>query len=134
MLPTKTLPLLPIIPSPATQVLATSFKPPSYNPTPQKPATVPLKDTQHPPLHPATLNFLQPICYTNNNQNNKHLPNTTPTPSVFSKFYFERFPSWIDYQDLKKAFSNISPVTNLFISSKKTKIGRRFGFVTFFSI
>ena len=52
MLPTKTLPLLSIIPSPATQVLATSFKPPSYNPTPQTPANVPLKHTKHPPSSP----------------------------------------------------------------------------------
>jgi len=133
MLPTKTLPLLSIIPFSATQVLVTYFKPPSYNPTPQTPANVPLKHTQHPPLHPATLKFLQPMCYTNNSQNNKHLPNTTPTPSVSTKFYFERFPSWLDYQDLKKAFSKISLVTNLFVSRKKTKIGRRFGFVTFFS-
>ena len=79
------------------------------------------------------MNFLQPMCYANNSQNNKHLPNTTPTPSVFTKLYFERFPSWIDYQDLKKAFQKISLVTNLFISRKKTKIGRRFDFVTFFS-
>jgi hypothetical protein len=91
MLPSKTLPLLSIIPSPATQVLATSFKPPSYNSTPQTPANVPLQHTQHPPLHPATMNFLQPMCYTNNSQDNKHLPNTTPTPSVFTKFYFKRF-------------------------------------------
>jgi len=133
MLPSKTLPLLSNIPSPATQVLATSFKPPSYNSTPQTPANVPLQHTQHPPLHPATMNFLQPMCYTNNCQDNKHLPNTSPTLSVFTKFYFERFPSWIDYQDLKKSFSKISLVTNLFVSRKKTKIGRRFGFVTFFS-
>ena len=52
MLPTKKPPLLSIIPSPATQVLATSFKPPPYNPTPQTPPNVPLKHTQHPPLHP----------------------------------------------------------------------------------
>jgi hypothetical protein len=91
MLPTKKPPLLSIIPSPATQVLATSFKPPLYNPTPQTPANVPFKHTQHPPLPRATLNFLQPMCYTNNSQNNKHLPNTTPTPSVSTKFYFERF-------------------------------------------
>jgi RNA recognition motif-containing protein len=43
------------------------------------------------------------------------------------------FPSWLDYQDLKRAFSNISPVTNLFVFRKKTKRGRQFGFVSFFS-
>jgi hypothetical protein len=73
------------------------------------------------------------MCYTNNIQNTKHLPNTTPTPSIPTKFYFERFSSWLDYQDLKKAFSKISLVTNLFVSRKKTKRGRRFGFVSFFS-
>ncbi|KAG6735302.1 hypothetical protein POTOM_022361 [Populus tomentosa] len=115
-----------ILPSPASQVLATCFKPPPYNPTTQTPANA--------LINPATLNFLQPICYTNNSQNNKHLPKTALTPSVSAKIYFERFPSWLDYQDLKKAFSKISPVTNLFVSRKKTKQGRRFGFVSFFSL
>ncbi|KAG6737121.1 hypothetical protein POTOM_059884 [Populus tomentosa] len=61
MLPTKKPALLSILPSPATQVLATSFKPPFYNPTPQTPANIPLKHTQHRSLHLATLNFLQPM-------------------------------------------------------------------------
>ena len=133
MLPSKKPPLLSILPSPATQVLATCFKPPTYNPTPQTLANAPLKHTQHHPHQPATLNSLQPICYTNNSQNTKHLPKIALTPSVSTKFYFERFPTWLDYQDLKKAFSKISLVTNLFVSRKKTKRGRRFGFVSFFS-
>jgi hypothetical protein len=100
---------LSIIPSP----VATSFKPPSYNPTPQTLANVPLKHTQHPPLHPATMNFLQPMCYTNNSQNNKHLPNTTPTPSVFTKFYFERSRLGLITKISKKLFQKLvwSPIS-----------------------
>jgi hypothetical protein len=75
--------------SPATQVLAPSFKPTPYNPTSQTPANAffkltgphppPLKHPQHPPHAPATLSLLKPSFYhTNNNHNNKHFPNTTP--------------------------------------------------------
>ncbi|XP_011012881.1 PREDICTED: uncharacterized protein LOC105117043 [Populus euphratica] len=45
------------------------------------------------------------------------------------KLFFERFPSWVDYQDLKRAFFKLSRVIKLFVSKRKTVLGRRFGFV-----
>ena len=49
------------------------------------------------------------------------------------KLVFERFPSWVDYHDLKKAFLKFGRVTKLFISKRKTTLGRRFGFVDILS-
>ena len=45
------------------------------------------------------------------------------------KLFFERFPSWVDYQDLKRAFFKLGRVIKLFVSKRKTVLGRRFGFV-----
>ena len=49
------------------------------------------------------------------------------------KLFFERFPSWVDYHDIKKAFFKFGRVTKLFISKRKTTLGRRFGFVDILS-
>ncbi|KAJ6948384.1 hypothetical protein NC651_002658 [Populus alba x Populus x berolinensis] len=49
------------------------------------------------------------------------------------KLFFERFPSWVDYHDLKKAFLKFGRVTKLFISKRKTTLGQRFGFVDILS-
>jgi len=129
--------------SPATQVLAPSFKPTPYNPTSQTPANAFFKLTgPHPPPLKHPQHLLMPLllwAFWNLRFTTQTTTITTNTfltqlpSSVSSKFYFERFPSWLDYHDLKKAFSNIGPVTNLFVSKKKTSGGRRFGFVTFLS-
>jgi hypothetical protein len=42
------------------------------------------------------------------------------------KLFFERFPSWVDYQDLKKTFLKFGRVTKLFLSKRKTALGQRF--------
>ena len=59
-----------------------------------------------------------------------------PTPCTFInndaehvKLFFERFPSWVDYQDLKRAFCKLGRVFKLFVSKLKIVLGRRFGFV-----
>lgn len=63
-----------------------------------------------------------------------------PTPCIITpygpeqvKLFFERFPSWVEYQDLKRAFCKLGRVTKLFISTRKTVLGRRFGFVDILS-
>ena len=59
----------------------------------------------------------------------------TTVPAPFNneaehvKLFFERFPSWVDYQDLKRAFGKFGRVFKLFVSKRKTVLGRRFGFV-----
>ncbi|KAG6776173.1 hypothetical protein POTOM_019679 [Populus tomentosa] len=45
------------------------------------------------------------------------------------KLFFERFPSWVDYQDLRRAFCKLGRVSKLFVSKHKTVLERRFGFV-----
>jgi len=49
------------------------------------------------------------------------------------KLFFERFPSWVEYQDLKKTFVKFGRVTKLFMSKRKTVLGRCFGFVEILS-
>ena len=93
----------------------------------------PPKHPQQPSIPPVTLSLLTPVNQTRNVQNNNPPSNTTFPVFAPSKFFFERFPSWLDYHDLKKRLSKISHVTNLFISRKKTSRGRRFGFVSFLS-
>lgn len=63
-----------------------------------------------------------------------------PTPCIITpygpeqvKLFFERFPSWVEYQDLKRAFCKLGRVTKLFISTRKIVLGRRFGFVDILS-
>jgi len=139
MLPTKKHSL-----TPANQTLATLFKPHLNNLASQTPANTtfkltdphppPPKHLQQPSIVPVTLSLPRPVHHTRNVQNNKHPSNTTFPTFAPSKFFFERFPSWLDYHDLKKTFSKIGPVTNLFVSGKKTSRGRRFGFVSFLSI
>jgi hypothetical protein len=60
------------------------------------------------------------MCYTNNSQNNKQLPNTTPTPPVSTKFYFERFRLGLITKISKKLFQRLvlSP-TSLFPGKKQ---------------
>jgi hypothetical protein len=139
MLPTKKHSL-----TPANQTLATLFKPHLNNLASQTPANTafkltdppspPLKHLQQPSIVPVTLSLPRPMHHTRNVQNNKHPSNTTFPTFAPSKFFFELFPAWLDYHDLKKTFSKIGPVTNLFVSGKKTSQGRRFGFVSFLSI
>ncbi|KAL9387903.1 hypothetical protein Peur_021027 [Populus x canadensis] len=62
----------------------------------------------------------------------------TPVPTLctsiindaeYVKLFFERFPSWVDYQDLKRDFFKLGRVIKLFVSKRKTVLGRCFGFV-----
>ena len=124
MLPTKKHSL-----TPANQTLATLFKPHLNNLASQTPANTtfkltdphppPPKHLQQPSIVLVTLSLPRPVHHTRNVQNNKHPSNTTFLTFAPSKFFFERFPSWLDYHDLKKTFSKIGPVTNLFVSRKK---------------
>ncbi|KAG6778847.1 hypothetical protein POTOM_015195 [Populus tomentosa] len=57
----------------------------------------------------------------------------TPTGTDHLKLFFERFPSWVEYQDLKKTFGKFGQVIKLFLSKRKTVLGRRFGFVDILS-
>ena len=138
MLPTKKPSL-----TPANQTLATLLKPHLNNPASQTPANTtfkltdphppPPKHLQQPSILPVTLSLPRPVHHARNVQNNKPSSNTTFPAFAPSKFFFEHFPSWLDYHDLKKTLSKIGPVTNLFVSRKKTSRGRRFGFVSFLS-
>jgi hypothetical protein len=58
---------------------------------------------------------------------------SAPPISQPINLFFERFPSWVDYQDLKKTFLKFGRVTKLFLSKRKTALGRRFGFVDILS-
>lgn len=120
MLPTKKPSL-----TPANQTVATLLKPHLNNTASQTPSNT---------TFPVTLNLPRPVHHTINVQNvNKPSSNTTFPTFTPSKFFIERFPSWLDYHDLKKTLAKIGPVTNLFVSRKKTSRGRRFGFVSFLS-
>ncbi|KAJ6951528.1 hypothetical protein NC653_040849 [Populus alba x Populus x berolinensis] len=58
---------------------------------------------------------------------------STPTGTDHLKLFFERFPSWVEYQDMKKTFGKFGRVIKLFLSKRKTVLGRRFGFVDILS-
>jgi len=117
----------------ASQILVNTtseFTDPYPLPPPPPP---PPKHPQQPSIPPVTLSLPTTVHQTRNVQNNNPPSNTTFPVFAPSKFFFERFPSWLDYHDLKKRLSKISHVTNLFVSRKKTSQGRRFGFVSFLS-
>lgn len=59
---------------------------------------------------------------------------SAPPISQPIKLFYERFPSWVDYQDLKKTFLKFGRVTKLFLSKRKTTLSRRFGFVDILSL
>ncbi|KAI9400841.1 hypothetical protein POPTR_001G038975v4 [Populus trichocarpa] len=73
------------------------------------------------PSKPSTKTF-SPASYAN-----------APTSPDHLKLFFERFPSWVEYQDLKKTFGKFGRVIKLFLSKRKTVLGRRFGFVEILS-
>ncbi|KAG6737373.1 hypothetical protein POTOM_058889 [Populus tomentosa] len=91
----------------------------------------------------------EPTCYTEAVKNHASVPTTSsapiykapdPTPCIITpndpeqvKLFFERFPSLVEYQDLKRAFCKLGRVNKLFISTRKTDLGRRFGFVDILS-
>jgi hypothetical protein len=54
---------------------------------------------------------------------------TTPNDPEQVKLFFERFPSWVEYQDLKKAFFKLGRVTKLFIPSMSPQRKIRNGFI-----
>lgn len=58
---------------------------------------------------------------------------TTLSDSDHIKLFFERFPSVVEYQNLKKTFFKFGQVTKLFLSKRKTALRRRFGFVDILS-
>ncbi|KAG6736003.1 hypothetical protein POTOM_061309 [Populus tomentosa] len=58
---------------------------------------------------------------------------TAPPISHPIKLFFERFPFYVEYQDLKKTFFKFGRVTKLFLFKRKTALGRRFGFVDILS-
>ncbi|XP_073264031.1 uncharacterized protein [Populus alba] len=89
---------------------------------PKKPSLTPANQTVAMLLKPHMNNT------TSQTPSNTTFPTFTP-----SKFFIEHFPSWLDYHDLKKTLAKIGPVTNLFVSRKKTSRGRKFGFVSFLS-
>ena len=107
----------------------------SSSQTPNHPATLSSSQT---PNHPAT--FTRKSAYTPvipSASNTKSLGlsplDSAPPISQPIKLFFERFPSWVDYQDLKKTFLKFGRVTKLFLSKRKTALGRRFGFVDILS-
>ena len=106
MLPTKKPSLTPI-----NQTVVTLLKPHLNNIASQKPSNT---------TFPVTLSLPRPVHHTINVQNvNKPSSNTTFPTFTPSKFFIERFPSWLDYHDLKKTLAKIGPVTNLFCLQEK---------------
>jgi hypothetical protein len=88
------------------------------------------KSSDHPVIY--TYNPLAPLVTSSAStfKNPGPTPFTaTPIDPNHDKFFFKRFPSWVEYQDLKKAFLKFGQVTKLFVSKRKTIYGRRFSFV-----
>ena len=57
-----------------------------------------------------------------------------PLPDIQSvPLFFERFPIWVEFQDLRKVFLKLGQVTKLFVCKRKISYGRRFGFVDILS-
>jgi RNA recognition motif-containing protein len=96
--------------------------PPFLNPT-DYPVTFPSNQTASPVLPSEPLKkTLTPTSFVN-----------SPAGTDQLKLFFERFPSWVEYQDLKKTFGKFGRVVKLFLSKRKTVLGRRFGFVEILS-
>ncbi|KAJ6944605.1 hypothetical protein NC652_009847 [Populus alba x Populus x berolinensis] len=95
---------------------------PYLNPT-DYPVILPSNQAASPvfPSEPPNKLF-SPASYVNTSSGPDHL-----------KLFFERFPSWVEYQDLKRTFSKFGRVIKLFLSKRKTVLGRRFGFVELLS-
>jgi hypothetical protein len=58
---------------------------------------------------------------------------TQSSPNYFQfavHVFYEGFPSWVDGKFLKTYFMKMGKIQRLFISRKRTKAGKRFGFVT----
>jgi hypothetical protein len=49
---------------------------------------------------------------------------------VAQTFYFECFPSWLTFTELRKEFQRYGTITELFVSKRLNKSGKRFGFLS----
>jgi RNA recognition motif-containing protein len=45
-------------------------------------------------------------------------------------FYFECFPTWLTFIELRNEFQRYGTITKLFISKRLNKYGKRFGFLS----
>jgi hypothetical protein len=62
---------------------------------------------------------------------NRHGKDKTDQKAQVTSFYFTNFPDEVQLQDLKTRFSRIGEVVDIFIPSKRNKLGKFFGFVRF---
>ncbi|KAJ6999423.1 hypothetical protein NC653_010198 [Populus alba x Populus x berolinensis] len=49
---------------------------------------------------------------------------------IAQTFYFECFPSWLTFTELRKEFQRYGIITELFVSKRLNKSGKRFGFLS----
>lgn len=49
---------------------------------------------------------------------------------VAQTFYFECFPSWLTFTELRKEFQRYGTIIELFVSKRLNKSGKRFGFLS----